>query len=189
MRRRRAGEDSKDAERRYWRAVRRERPRDVLPAGPGQESVWDYPRPPRIEPFPRQIRVDFAGVTVASSRASLRVLETSSPPVFYIPPHDIQDGVVLDPAARTTFCEWKGSAHYLDLVVAARRAPEAAWRYLEPEPQYRALAGYVAFHAGRVDACYVEDERVTPQPGNYYGGWITRNIVGPFKGAPGSERW
>ncbi len=151
--------------------------------GPGQESVWDYPRPPRIEPCSRRIRVVLGGVTLVDTTRSLRVLETSHPPVYYAPVADVVAGA-LSPAARSTFCEFKGSARYFDVRGGALVAKDGAWTYDEGQ-----LAGYVAFYAGKVDACFVDDERVTPQEGGFYGGWITSHVAGPFKGPPGTSRY
>jgi uncharacterized protein (DUF427 family) len=149
--------------------------------GPGQESVWDYPRPPRIEPVSKRIRVVFSGVTVADSTRTLRVLETSHPPVYYIPKDDVR----MDLLARTqteTYCEWKGSASYWTLAVGERTSPDAAWSYEQPIDGFESIQGHLAFYATRVDACYVDDEEVQTQAGGFYGGWVTRDVVGPFKG-------
>ena len=156
--------------------------------GPGQESVWDYPRPPRVEPTPKLAVVRIGGVTVAESRRCLRVLETASPPAIYFPPGDVREDL-LAPGDGATFCEWKGTASYRDVVVGGWRVAEAAWTYLRPNPRYAELAGYLAFYPGRVDECRLDGEPVRPQPGTYYGGWITDDIVGPFKGEPGTGRW
>ena len=153
--------------------------------GPGQESVWDYPRPPRLEPSARHIRVIFGGVTLADTRRAMRVLETSHPPVYYIPPADIRMEY-LAPTRHATFCEWKGAASYYTVTVGERVEPNAAWYYPRPTAPFAEIAGYVAFYPGKMDACYVDGELVQPQPGDFYGGWITRDIVGPFKGGPGS---
>ncbi len=160
------------------------------PAGPErkQESVWDYPRPPRVEPTGKLIRVIFNGETVAETQRALRVLETSHPPVYYIPPEDVRMAL-LTRTARRTLCEFKGVASYWSLRVGERVAENAAWAYLDPAPGYEALKGYLAFYPGKVDACYVDGERVRPQEGDFYGGWITAEIVGPFKGGPGTEGW
>jgi uncharacterized protein (DUF427 family) len=155
---------------------------------PGQESVWDYPRPPRLEPTSRHITVVFHGVQIAETRRAWRVLETSHPPVYYIPREDIAMEY-LHAATGSSFCEWKGSAAYFDIQVADRRTPRAAWTYAAPTPDFRAIAGCVAFYPGLMDACYVDGEQVEPQPGGFYGGWITKEIVGPFKGGPGSWGW
>ena len=157
-------------------------------AGPGQESVWDYPRPPRVEPSSRRVRVVFAGRVVADTAAALRVLETSHPPTWYLPPADVDDGCLV-PAPGQSLCEWKGMASYWTLRVDGRESPGAAWSYAAPPRDYAALAGYLAFYPGRVDACYVDEERVRSQPGDFYGGWITADVVGPFKGAPGTRGW
>lgn len=156
--------------------------------GPGQESVWDYPRPPRIEPSDERVVVLFNGITVAETRRAFRVLETSHPPNYYIPPED----VMMDRLIRnreTSLCEWKGLAHYFDLVGGTEPAINAAWGYADPTPAFLEIRNYVAFYAGRVEACFVDGERVIPQPGGFYGGWITKGVVGPFKGGPGSMFW
>jgi len=159
-----------------------------IPPGPGQESVWDYPRPPRLEPTPRHIVVVFNGITIADSRRALRVLETSHPPVYYIPPEDIHTEY-LRPSGGRSFCEWKGEAQYYTLEVDGRRVENVAWYYLNPTPAFAALRDHVAFYAGPMDGCFVEGERVRPQPGSFYGGWITPDVVGPFKGESGTGGW
>lgn len=156
--------------------------------GPGQESVWDYPRPPRVELCTRLVRVEFAGRMVAESRASYRVLETSHPPVYYIPPADVAMDLVLR-TSKTSFCEWKGMAEYLDLVAEHAVSAAAAWRYPRPKAAFAVIADYIAFYPSRVDACSVDGEIVRPQPGGFYGGWITSDVVGPFKGERGTEGW
>jgi uncharacterized protein (DUF427 family) len=157
-------------------------------AGQGQESVWDYPRPPRLEPTARHIEVVFNGVTIADTRRAMRVLETSHPPVYYIPPEDIRMEH-LTPTRRSSFCEWKGAAAYYTLRVGDVSAENAAWFYASPSEGFEPIAGYVAFYPGRMEACYVDGERARAQPGDFYGGWITRDIVGPFKGKPGTMGW
>jgi uncharacterized protein (DUF427 family) len=152
------------------------------------ESVWDYPRPPRVERSARRVRVVFGGVTVADSTRAHRVLETSHPPVYYVPVEDVRPGC-LERSAHTTWCEWKGHASYHDLVVDGRRSKRAAWSYADPSPAFEAIRDAVAFYPGCVDECFLDDERVEPQPGGFYGGWITSEIAGPFKGAPGSAGW
>lgn len=159
----------------------------VAPA-PGQESVWDYPRPPRLEPTARHLRVVLGGVTIADTRRAHRVLETSHPPVYYIPPADILMQH-LAPAPQGSFCEWKGRAAYYSVAAGGKLAEAAAWYYPDPTPAFAAIRDAVAFYPGRMDACYVDGELVTPQPGGFYGGWITADIVGPFKGGPGSAGW
>lgn len=159
-----------------------------MPVAPGQESVWDYPRPPRLEPVTALIEIIFAGEKICSTRGAYRVLETSHPPTYYLPPSDIFDEVLQAPASSST-CEWKGRATALDVVAGGRRAARAAWRYDNPTPAFRAITGHVAFYASSMDACFVDGEQVTPQPGGFYGGWITSAIVGPFKGGPGTMGW
>ena len=163
------------------------RPNPISP-GPGQESVWDYPRPPRLEPTTKHIRVVFNGVTVAETRRAWRVLETSHPPVYYIPPLDIRSEY-LKPGTGRSFCEWKGEARYYTLEVDGRRAENVGWYYPHPTPSFAPIRDHVAFYAAPLDGCYVDGERVTPQPGGFYGGWITADIVGPFKGEPGTMGW
>lgn len=158
------------------------------PPGPGQESVWDYPRPPRVEEARCQVEVIFGGNTIAVSVTPIRVLETSHPPAYYFPPDAVIPGC-LEPSGRASHCEFKGRASYLSLVLGPHRAPDAAWRYDAPSPGYEAIAGHVAFYPGRVDACLVDGELVSPQPGDFYGGWVTSGVVGPFKGGPGTETW
>jgi uncharacterized protein (DUF427 family) len=156
--------------------------------GPGQESVWDYPRPPRIEPTGRRVRVLVDGVVVADTTRALRVLETASPPTFYIPPDDVRLDL-LEPEARHTTCEWKGEASYWAVRVGGRVVASVGWSYPRPRPAFEAIRDHLAFYAGRVDEAWVDDERVEPQPGDFYGGWVTSEIVGPFKGEPGTLGW
>jgi len=155
---------------------------------PGQESVWAYPRPPRLEDTTKQIQIVFNQVTIADTRCAKRVLETSHPPVYYLPPADIQMAYLIK-SPRTTFCEWKGRGAYYSLLVGDKRLDDVAWYYPEPTPAFAAIQDYVAFYPAPMDACYVDGERVIPQPGTFYGGWITSDIVGPFKGEPGSWGW
>ncbi len=159
-----------------------------IPPGPGQESVWDYPRPARFEPTTRHLRVVFAGEVIAETRSAFRALETSHPPTYYIPPGDVL-AACLHPIARTSICEWKGRASYFDVALNGRVAASAAWTYADPTPDFRAIAGHIAFYPGPMDACYVDGERVTPQEGGFYAGWITSHVVGPFKGGPGTMGW
>ena len=156
--------------------------------GPGQESVWDYPRPPRMEDVEEKVKVVFGDVTLAYTTMAKRVLETSHPPVYYIPPGDIRMEH-LRPSAGTSYCEWKGRAGYYDVVTDEKTEERAAWFYPSPTPSFRELKDYVAFYPSRVDACWVGGEKVEAQEGDFYGGWITPNIVGPFKGAPGTWGW
>ena len=162
-------------------------PKPMKP-GPGQESVWDYPRPPRLERVDKRIEVMLGGVTVADTTEAFRVLETSHPPTYYLPPEAFLPGV-LSPAPGRSVCEWKGPATYWTLTAGGRRAEAAGWSYESPTPAFRDLAGYVAVYAGRMDQCQVGGEVVTPQPGGFYGGWITADVVGPFKGDPGTLGW
>jgi uncharacterized protein (DUF427 family) len=155
---------------------------------PGQESVWDYPRPPLIEDFPGKIRVIFSGITIAETTKAKRVLETANPPVYYIPAGDIKTEY-LSPAENHSFCKWKGSANYYHLTVGNRTARYACWYYPEPVEDFARLKDHMAFYAKKMDQCFVDDELVIPQPGKFYGGWITKNVVGPFKGEEGSESW
>jgi len=153
------------------------------------ESVWDYPRPPRLEPVPQRIRVLHRGATVADTMAALRILETSHPPVYYIPPEDVAAGLLRPSGSRQSFCEFKGLASYWDLEVEGSTVRDVAWSYAHPVAEYAPLAGHLAFYASKVDECWVGDERVVPQAGDFYGGWITTNLRGPFKGAPGTWGW
>ncbi len=154
----------------------------------GQESVWDYPRPPRLEPVRKRIEISFAGMRIVDAPDCFRVLETSHPPVYYIAPAFVAPGV-LRSAAGSSICEWKGRADYFDVTANGRIAARAAWRYQTPTAAFAAIAGFCAFYAGLMDHCSVDGETVTPQPGGFYGGWITTGIVGPFKGEPGSMGW
>jgi uncharacterized protein (DUF427 family) len=154
----------------------------------GQESVWDYPRPPRLENVSARLQVIFNGRAVADTKAAYRVLETSHPPVYYIPPDDI-DRQYLRAASGASWCEFKGAAKYWSLEVEGRRAENAAWSYPAPAPAFADIAKYLAFYASRVDECWVDDERVQPQTGDFYGGWITSRITGPFKGGAGTLGW
>ncbi len=158
------------------------------PVGPGQESVWDYPRPPRLERTSARLEVELGGVVVASTTAGWRVLETSHPPTYYLPAEAFLTGVLRD-AAGSSMCEWKGAASYFDLVSGDAVASRAAWTYLAPTPGFAPIAGAVAVMAGLVDRCSVDGETATPQPGGFYGGWITSQVTGPFKGIPGSMGW
>lgn len=157
--------------------------------GPGQESVWEYPRPPRVEETHKHIQVIFNGVVIADTHRATRVLETAGAPVFYIPPEDVRADLLTPVPGFSTFCEWKGTAHYFDLAVDGRSIVRAAWAYPDPNPPYAAIRDHVAFYAGKMERCTVDGELVTPQPGGFYGGWITHEIVGPFKGEPGTEGW
>ena len=166
-----------------------------------QESVWDYPRPPRMEATERHLRVVHRGMVIAGTRRAKRILETSHPPVYYFPPGDVAMDLLRPSAGRGSFCEFKGVASYWDLnLTEAQQADgrelrgvpvvqKIAWSYADPSPEYRALKDHLAFYASRVDECWVEGERVLAQPGDFYGGWITSHVKGPFKGAPGTMGW
>ena len=156
------------------------------PAAP--ESVWDYPRPPRVEPAGEAVVVVLGGVEICRTTAALRVLETSHPPTYYLPRADFVHGA-LQPASGSSYCEFKGSAAYLDVVGGEVVAARAGWYYPEPSPGFEALRDHVALYAGRMDQVTVDGETVQPQPGGFYGGWITSRVVGPFKGGPGSRGW
>lgn len=153
-----------------------------------RENVQDYPRPPALEPVPQRLRVEFAGRTVADTMRGVRILETHHAPTYYFPPDDV-DTALLRAAPGTSFCEWKGRAVYFDIVVGDAVSERAAWAYPAPTERYAALAGYYAFYAGRVDAAWVGDAEVRPQPGDFYGGWVTHNLDGIVKGAPGTRHW
>ena len=158
------------------------------PVGPGQESVWQYPRPPRVERSDREVVVVLDGVEVCRTRRALRVLETSHPPTWYLPADDWLPGA-LRPAPGSSFCEFKGTASYLDVVAGDRVESAAAWTYPDPAPGFEALRGTVAVYPARMDRCTVDGEVVRPQQGGFYGGWVTGDVVGPFKGAPGTRGW
>lgn len=160
--------------------------RAALPAG--EESVWDYPRPPRLEASPKRIEVVFAGEVIANSSRALRVLETSHPPVYYLPPEDVRPGV-LTQAAGSSWCEFKGQARYWTLTLNGQTRVAAAWSYPQPSRGYTELTDYLAFYPSRVEACFVGGEQVQAQAGDFYGGWITAEINGPFKGGPGTQGW
>jgi len=156
--------------------------------GPGQESVWDYPRPPAVDPSAEHVQVWFGGELVAESNRALRVLETSHPPVYYLPRDDVRADLLV-PSRHRTWCEFKGAASYADLVVGDHRSELACWWYDAPTPGYEALTGAIAFYPERVDRCTVDDEVVRSVPGDFYGSWVTSRIVGPFKGGPGTRGW
>ena len=159
-----------------------------IPTGPGQESVWDYPRPPRLEPVRKRLEVVFDGILIADTLQGWRVLETSHPPVYYLPQEDLRMEFLRD-VGGGSFCEWKGTARYWDVIVEGKRARKAAWSYPDPTPSFASIRDHLAFYAGHMDECRVDGEVVTPQPGGFYGGWVTQDVVGPFKGGPGSWGW
>ena len=163
------------------------RPEPIAP-GPGQESVWDYPRPPRLEPVSERLRVVMSGRTIADTARGHRVLETSHPPVYYFPPEDVQRHLLVQAEDRS-FCEFKGLACYWTALIGDARIDLAAWSYAEPNKAFRAIKDHFGFYASRADSCWVGDERVQAQTGDFYGGWITSRIVGPFKGGHGTLGW
>lgn len=162
-------------------------PRAEQPA-PGQESVWNYPRPAVAEPTRAHIVITHAGGLVADTRSAIRTLETSHPPTYYIPTSDITPDR-LRRAGGGSFCEWKGQAVYWDVVIEGLVLPQVGWSYPDPTPAFDILRDYVAFYAGPFDSCTLDGEKVIPQAGGFYGGWITSRLAGPFKGSPGSLGW
>lgn len=158
------------------------------PAGPGRESVWDYPRPARAEATRAHLRIEHRGVVVAETRRGVRTLETSHPPTYYFPPEDVAEGA-LRPARGASLCEWKGQAAYFDVIAGAETLARAAWTYRDPSPAFSILKDHVAFYPARFEACFVDGERARPQEGAFYGGWITSALAGPFKGPPGTQGW
>ena len=163
-------------------------PKKRIAPGPGQESVWDYPRPPRLDDCGARIRVIANGVVIADSIKTKRMLETSHPPVYYIPQDDV-DMESLIATEGHSFCEWKGEAKYYSVSIAGQTTDKAAWCYPNPSSRFAAIRGFIAFYPSKVEACYVDEEKVVAQEGDFYGGWITSNLVGPFKGPPGTFGW
>lgn len=170
-----------------WRYYGQRRPPFAVEPGPGQESVWDYPRPPRIEPDGREVVVRVGEVVVARTRQACRVLETASPPTFYLPPSDVNLSR-LRPAPGASGCEWKGTARYWSVDADGTLLSAVGWSYDRPLPAFHVIAGWLSFYPGRIE-CYVDGARVQPQPGGFYGGWLTPEIVGPVKGEGGSQGW
>ena len=164
----------------------------IVTPGPGQESVWDFPRPPRVEPVIERVRVLAFGRTIADSTSALRIVETAGAPCYYLPPDDCSSDLLVA-TGEWTLCEWKGIALAYDLVENSRAIRNAAWTYPDALTDlgagYERIAGYFAFYAARVDACFIGDEKVRPQGGGFYGGWITSALTGPIKGDPGSGNW
>ncbi|MEA9986532.1 MULTISPECIES: DUF427 domain-containing protein [Subtercola] len=156
--------------------------------GPGQESVWEYPRPPRAEPSAERIVIVLGGESIVDTTDSVRILETSHPPVYYLPVAAFRPGALSD-APGQSFCEFKGLAGYLSVHGGSQTAASAAWYYPDPSPGYEVLAGRVAVYPSAMQQCTVDGEVVTSQEGDFYGGWITSRVVGPFKGAPGTLGW
>ena len=172
---------------RLWRYRGQERPSFAKTPGPRQESVWDYRRPPAILRDQRRVEVRLKNLIIADSRQNYRILETASPPTFYIPPHNVR-AELLEPCAGTSVCEWKGVACYWTLKIPRRSPQPVGWSYSNPAPPFEAITGFFSFYPARLE-CFVDGERVSPQPGQFYGGWITSEIVGPFKGEPGTGHW
>ncbi|MFM9973426.1 MAG: DUF427 domain-containing protein [Beijerinckiaceae bacterium] len=157
------------------------------PAGPGQKSVWSFPRPAIAQPCIRQLSIVHRGTTVAATKSSVQTLETSHPPSYYFPPFDVN--MTLRPNPRRSICDWKGQAVYLDAIVAGELVPMVAWSYANPTAEFEMLRGHIAFYVHSFDSCIVDGERAMPQPGGFYGGWITRDLAGPFKGGSGTQFW
>jgi uncharacterized protein (DUF427 family) len=153
------------------------------------ERVWDYPRPPALVPCRRRVRVQLRGELLADSTDAMRVLETSHPPTIYLPPADVRRDLVVASDARATWCEFKGAAQYLDALIDGTRVRAVGWTYPEPSPGYHALADHIAFYPGRVDEAWLDEERIQAQSGDFYGGWISADLIGPFKGSPGTLGW
>ena len=155
---------------------------------PGQESVWNFPRPAIAERTSSHIKIIHQGVTIAETRAAVRTLETSHPPSFYIPRADVAMAL-LSPSMQSSVCEWKGNATYFNVSVGPDHFNTVAWSYPNPTQPFLVLQNHIAFYAAPFDDCYVDGEKVVPQPGGFYGGWITSKYAGPFKGVPGSRFW
>lgn len=170
-----------------WRYAGSERPEFAATPGPGQESVWDYPRPPRLVADSREVLVSADGVEIARSQRCIKVQETASPPTFYIPREDVNMELLVA-ASGTSLCEWKGAASYWDVVTPEARYAKVGWSYADPFPEFESIRDFLSFYPARLE-CYVGGEPVTPQPGEFYGGWVTADVVGPFKGEPGSGGW
>ena len=169
-----------------WEFTGNKRPAFAEEPGDGQESVWDYPRPPAIVDATRAVRIEHGGQPVASSTKARRVLETASPPSYYLPPGDVVEGALV-PASGQSWCEWKGAASYWALADDPSGTP-VAFSYENPSRAFESIRGYLGFYPGRLE-CYLDDERVRPQPGGFYAGWISDDIVGPVKGEPGTGHW
>src|SRR5579859_5226339 len=173
----------------HWRYTGAERPAFAEAPGPGQESVWDYPRPPRLVPDVREVVLCVGNVEIARTRRALRMLETASPPTFYLPFADARLDLLVEAREMSTgYCEWKGSAHYWSILSGDVRLPGVAWSYPSPNAPYEAIAGCFSVYPGRV-ACFVDGERVKAQDGGFYGGWVTAEIIGPWKGGAGTSGW
>ena len=154
----------------------------------GQESVWDYPRPPKLEQTNKHLKIEFNGEIIAETNRAFRVLETSHPPVYYFPPKDVKMEFMTEESGGS-FCEWKGKAGYYSLKVGDETVHNAAWFYPHPTANFSEIKNYLAFYPSKMDACYIDGELVQSQEGDFYGGWITKDIVGPFKGGAGTWGW
>ena len=161
---------------------------EIATNGKPIESVWDFPRPPRLERVEWRVRVIHAGVMIVDAPSAFRVLETSQPPAYYVAPEFV-DHSWLERSERRTFCEWKGVAEYADIVVGDVRVADAGWTYTDPSAAFPEVRDHWAFYAQKADECWIDDERVTSNEGSFYGGWVTANVTGPFKGAPGTSHW
>ena len=170
-----------------WRYNGKKRPEFANETGKGEESVWDYPRPPALSPDNRTVKVQWMGNQIAQTSNAIRLLETASPPGFYIPPADVNDEYLRE-NNRTSFCEWKGTASYFDVFINGRTLDLAAWTYKNPNSAFSDIVNYISFYPGKVE-CFVDKHKVKPQPGRFYGGWITPEIVGPVKGEDGTGGW
>ncbi len=170
-----------------WQYNGNQRPEFAIEPGPGQESVWDYPRPPMCVPENRRVVVQVGERVIADSKAAVRVLETASPPTIYLPPTDV-DFAYLKQSSGRSFCEWKGQATYWSLLAPQESVSQIGWSYESPSPRFAELKSFLSFYP-RKSECYLGDERVRPQSGGFYGGWVTDEIVGPYKGEPGTSGW
>ena len=179
----------------HFRTTIRRRPPDSLiePAGPGEESVWDFPRPPAVQPVSARLSVVFADQVIAETAAGLRVIETAGAPVYFFPPGDVRMDLLRAVPDRWSLCEWKGVAVNFDIVAAGRTSISAAFAYPDPLDDlgrgFDRIKDYIAFYASRVDAARIGETKAAPQPGGFYAGWVTPALRGPIKGRPGSEGW
>lgn len=178
---------NEEARRHGWHYDGSQRPPFATEPGPGQESIWDYPRPPALVADGRHVQVYLGDALVADTRRAFRLLETAGAPTFYLPPEDVEASLLVASDA-SSYCEWKGQAHYWHVTDGNRKAHNAAWAYPDADARYGAIAGYLAFYLGALGG-YVDGEQAQPQPGGFYGGWVTRDVVGPFKGEPGTQGW
>jgi uncharacterized protein (DUF427 family) len=153
-----------------------------------KESVWDYPRPPKLEKINNHLKVVYKGTVVAETKNGYRVLETSHPPVYYFPPEDVKMDFLFN-STKTSFCEWKGEAKYYNIEVSGKRAENSAWYYPNPAKEFQPIKKHIAIYPQQMEDCFVDGEKVTSQDGEFYGGWITKNLKGPFKGGVGTLGW